>query len=177
MSTTAENAASICALMDAQVSDKEFDESVKRNRLLHECKTKGFSHLEALGSKFGGISKPKDDEPKIRVSDFEFANMGAQMVNSGKMTISEWTSQCGRGCGDLRYYCDKYEIYLVRKRNTPVDRKDIYQKARRMINQSGYRLEKTARRLQCSRTLLRNILKEHGKVYNPKAIKLEKIKE
>jgi hypothetical protein len=159
--------------MDAQITDKEFDESVARNKLLHDCKTKGFKRLQSLGPYAGGVGiKPK---PKVvRVEAYEFANMGAKLVNEGKITISAWAEQCGRNPGDLRYYCNKFGIELNRKMNTERDHDKIYVKARQMINRDGRRLKYVAERCGCSTTLLTTIFKNRGRVYNPKTVKIEK---
>jgi len=57
MSLTGEIATAVCDLMESQITSAEFDASIKRNKLLHDCKTKGFKHLMKLGHDFGGISK------------------------------------------------------------------------------------------------------------------------
>ena len=51
----AETSATICALMDSQITEEEFDRGIERNKLLHDCKTKGFKHLQKLGPLDGGV--------------------------------------------------------------------------------------------------------------------------
>jgi len=102
MSLTGETATAICDLMEAQMTSEEFDASIKRNKLLHDCKTKGFKHLMKLGYDFGGISKraankkmhsgrkfkmPKDE----RIAKVRAIN---KLRREGVMAISAAT-QCG----------------------------------------------------------------------------------
>lgn len=56
MSLTGETATAICDLMESQMTSAEFDAAIQRNKILHDCKTKGFKHLSSLGHKLGGIS-------------------------------------------------------------------------------------------------------------------------
>jgi len=173
MNSTVESASVICAIMDAQMTDEEFDAAIARNKLLHDCKTKGFRRLQTLGPHAGGVGiKPKAQI--VRVDAFEFANMGAKLVNEGKTTITAWANQCGRNPGDLRYYCDKFGIELVRKMNPDIDHDKIYEKARRLINSNGIRMNPTALRCGVSVTFLRTLFHSRGRVYNQKTIKLEK---
>ena len=172
----AETAATICALMDAQITDKEFDRGIERNKLLHDCKTKGFKHLQKLGPLDGGVGIKVKPEV-IRMNGYDFARVGAKLVNEGNVTITKWAEQCGRNPGDLRYYCDKYGIELVRKLNPNIDHEKIYIQARQMINRDGRRMKDAARRCGVSVTFLRNLFESKRRVYNPKTIKVEKAKK
>ena len=176
MSSTAESASTICRLMDAQITDKQFDAAVARNKLLHDCKTKGFKRLKSLGRFAGGI-EVKEPPKTIQMDPFEFASMGAKLVNEGKMSIKSWAEQCGRNAWHLRYYCDKYGIELKRKAIPADERERIYVKARQLINRYGNRLNVTAQRCGVSATFLHDIFRSKGRVYNAKTIRIERIKK
>ena len=176
MSSTGESAAVICALMDAQITDKEFNEGIARNKILHDCKTKGFPDLERRGL----IRKPAKKEVKvITLSNEDFATMGAAAVNAGKTSIAAFCRQHGRNNADLRYYCDKFGIDLVRKikRENKHDHGKIYRAARRLINQQGYRLSNAAKKLKVSPTFIITVLRENKCTYNAKTVKVEKVKK
>ena len=175
MSLTGETATAVCNLMDAQMTSEEFDAAVARNKLLHDCKTKGFKHLQKLGPLDGGVGLKKKPDV-IRMNGYDFARVGAKLINEGQTTKAEWARKCGRNAGDLRYYCDKYGIELVRKLNQPIDHEKVYIKARQMINRDGRRMKDTAYRCGVSTTFLRNLFQSKGRAYNATTIKVEKVK-
>ncbi len=156
------------------MTEEEFDAAVRRNKLLHDCKTKGFRRLQTLGPHAGGIGiKPK--KKTIRMDAFEFATMGAKLVNSGQSSIQAWADQAGRNPGDLRYYCNKFGIELVYKIPRHIDRDKVYLKLRQAINRDGRRMKDAAKRAGVSPTFVRTLLKERGRVYNPTTVKIEKV--
>ena len=176
MSLTAETATAVCDLLEAQMTSAEFDAAVRRNKLLHDCKTKGFKRLQTLGPHAGGVGiKPK--QKTVRMDAFEFATMGAKLVNSGQSSIQAWADQAGRNPGDLRYYCNKFGIELVYKSPPNINRDKVYLKLRQAVNRDGRRLKDAARRAGVSPTFVRTLLKERGRFYNAKTVKIERIKK
>ena len=173
MSLTGETAKAVCDLMEAQMTSAEFDGIIKRNKLLHDCKNKGFKHLKAMGANFGGITLKKR-KSSLGMSGYEFAMMGAKLVNSGKSTITEWAEKCGRNAGDLRYYCDKYKIELVRKHGSyrRCDYETIFPAAKKLINEEGMTLKYAAEALSASTCRLRYAFKAKGHAYDAKARKV-----
>ncbi len=163
-------------ILEMHLSSAEFDAAVARNKLLHDCKTKGFKRLQALGWHAGGVDI-KEKPKVVRMDPYEFATMGANLVNARKITIAAWADQCGRNPGDLRYYCNKFGIELVRKTIATDEREKIYVKARQMINRYGNRLNVAAQRCGVSATFLHDLFKSKGRVYNSKTIKIERIKK
>ena len=157
------------------MTEEEFDAAVRRNKLLHDCKVKGFKHLERLGVLAGGVKQKK--KPKtVRMDAFEFATMGAKLVNSGQSSIQKWADQAGRNPGDLRYYCNKFGIELVYKIPRHIDRDKVYLKLRQAINRDGRRMKDAAKRAGVSPTFVRTLLKERGRFYNATTVKIEKVK-
>ncbi len=171
MSTTGENAATMCALLDAQMTSKEFDDAVARNKLLHDCKTKGFADLERLGL----IENVKRRE-KPNYTHLEFAQMGAKMVNEQGRSIKDVCDQFGRNNADLRHFCNKFGIAL-KKRQKRWDYDEAFPKIQRMVNRYGYRLGDVARKLDTSACVLLRILRSKGYKYNAQTIKIRKVKK
>jgi hypothetical protein len=173
MSLTGETAKAVCDLMEAQMTSAEFDAAIARNKLLHDCETKGFKHLKSMGANFGGITLKKR-KSSLGMSGSEFAAMGAKLVNSGKSTITEWAEKCGRNAGDLRYYCDKYGIELARKRGTyrRCDYETVFPSAKKLINDDGMTLKHAAEALSTSTCRLRYAFKAKGYAYDAKARKV-----
>ena len=170
-----EDAAAMNALMDAQITSKEFDESIARNKFLHECKTRGFKHLQSRGHLKGGIQlAEKKAAPNF--SPLEFAQLASKMVNNG-MTITAATAEFGRNPGDLKYYCNKFGIeYRATLTKRQWDYDATYKRIYHFINRQGYRLKETAAKLDCSPKLITDILGSKGRKYNAKTIKIEKVK-
>lgn len=164
------------ALMDAQITDAEFDEAIARNKFLHECKTKGFKRLQSMGFLSGGI-KLSESKPAPQHDPIDFARDGAERVNNGE-TIRSVCAEYGRNAGDLRYFCSKFGIQIKptrAKRTWDYDK--TYLKIRRMINGKGYRLKDVARKLECSTRLVVTVIESKGCKYNAKEIKIERIKK
>ena len=162
--------------MDSQITSKEFDEAIARNKFLHECKRKGFKQLQSLGHLSGGI-KLSESKPAPAHDPIDFAKDGAERVNNGE-SIKTVCSEYGRNAGDLRYYCGKFGIYIkpTRARRT-WDYDKTYVKVRRLINGQGYRLKDVARKLGCSTRLVVTVIESKGCKYNAKEIKIERIKK
>lgn len=176
MSGLAEAAREMNALMESQISSQEFDDAVAKNKLLHDCKQKGFSKLLSLGHQSGGISKMKRKRV-VLLSDIEFATMGAAEVNAGKTSIGGFAKAHGRNPSDLRYYCEKFGIDLVRKKKRDtLDHDKLYAKARQLINVDGLKLATAVKKCGCSVTLMRKIFTARKRVYNKRTNKLEVMK-
>lgn len=79
-------------LLEANQTDKEFDAMVKRNRFLHECKTKGFKKLEELGL----IAKPDDNGVFVPSEEerIEIAHKAKKLIDSG-MQMKEVCEKVG----------------------------------------------------------------------------------
>lgn len=97
-------------MLDAQITDAEWNRQRIQAKFMHDCGTKGFKRLKQLGRFHGGIDvKVKSAAPQHTA--LEFAEGAAAMVNEG-MTISRACEKFGRNPGDLRYYCGKFGIEL-----------------------------------------------------------------
>lgn len=167
----------MCALMDAQITDAEWEAQRKRNKLLHDCKTKGFDRLKKLGQFSGGIELSKNRSAAQHLP-IEFATLGAKMVNEDGRTIKSVCDEFGREHADLRYYCNKFGIELEAKRSKrrSWDYDATYTKIRRMVNEHGYRLSDVGKKLDASPALLMKIIKTKGRIYDAKKIKIRKQK-
>ena len=167
----AQSAKEMNALMDAQITDKEFDEQIAKNKLLHDCKTKGFKDLESMG-----LIRQVTKKAAPNFSPLEFAQLASKMVNNG-MSITAASAEFGRNAGDLRHYCNKFGIeYKSRFTKRQWDYDKTYVKIRRLINEQGYRLKDAARKLDAAPALLMRIIKIKGRKYNAATIKIERIK-
>jgi len=167
----AQSAKEMNALMDAQITDKEFDEQIAKNKLLHDCKTKGFKDLEAMG-----LIRQVAKKAAPNYSPLEFAQLASKMVNNG-MSVTAACAEFGRNAGDLRHYCNKFGIeYKSRFTKRQWDYDKTYVKIRRLINEKGYRLKDAARKLDAAPALLVRIIKTKGRKYNAATVKIERIK-
>ena len=160
--------------MDAQITDEEWEAQRKRNKLLHDCKTKGFARLNELGHLNGGI-KIKKDKAAPNYSPLEFAQLASKMVNEG-MSLTKACSQFGRESGDLRHYCKKFGIQLNRKQRE-WDYAATFPKLQRLVNRQGYRLKTAARKLNGSPALMMRVIESHGYKYDSKTVKIRKVKK
>jgi len=175
MSITKEHVLAVCTLMDAQLTSAEFDAAIARNKLLYDCKKKGFKHLESIGHHCGGINQAKN-KSKPNCSPLEFAKLATRLIQDG-MSLKEATERFGRNAGDLKYYCRKFGIeYKPKFKKKQWDYEKTYLKIRILINEKGYRLKDVAKKLDTSPKLITNIIKSKGRRYNAKKIKVERIK-
>ena len=66
----------VFAMLDAQLTSKEFDEQIERHRFLSEVKAKKFTRLEALGiiqknaKRPAGSHIPKEEKKHIAVTGY-----------------------------------------------------------------------------------------------------------
>ena len=163
-------------LLDSKITDAEFDKAVERHKLLHDCKTKGFSRLKALGRLEGGIDIPVKKAVREHTT-LEFATEAARMVNDG-MTMTAACDLFGRNHGDLKYYCDKFGIeYKSKFAKRQWDYDATYKRILHYINRQGYRLKDAAKKIDCTPKLVMDILKSKGRTYNAQAIRIERIKK
>lgn len=171
----AENAATMCALMDAQITDAEWEAQRQRNKLLHDCRTKGFARLAMLGQFKGGIKISAKKAARDH-TPLEFATIGARLVNDENWTRTKVCKKFGRNVADLRYYCDKFGIDLDRNKRT-WDYDATYRRIYHFINREGFRMKDAASKIGCSPKVILDILKAKGRKYNAKTVKIEKIKK
>ena len=158
--------------MDAQITSKEFDDAIARNKLLHDCKTKGFKELESLG-----LIKQVEKKAAPNYSPLEFAQLASKMVNNG-MTITAATAEFGRNPGDLKYYCNKFGLeYKATLSKRQWDYDATYKRIYHFINRKGYRVKDVAKKLECSSKLIMDIIGSKGRRYNAKTIKIERVKQ
>ena len=161
--------------LDSQITDAEWEANRSRNKLLHDCKTKGFARLSRLGAFHGGIEiSEKESAPEH--TTLEFAKEAASLVNDQGWSIVRACEKFGRNPGDLRYYCDKFGVGLDRKMRT-WDHEAMFPKIRHLISRQGYRMKDAARELDATPGVLAGILKTHGYEYDAKTIKIRKIKK
>tara|TARA_R110002020_G_scaffold39826_1_gene117972 strand:+ start:101 stop:598 length:498 start_codon:yes stop_codon:yes gene_type:complete len=164
--------------MDAQMTSAEFDAEIARNRLLAECKQKGFARLATLGHFSGGIKLSKKKAAPDNTPE-EFAQEASRLVNEGVMSISAAADKFGRNSADLRYYCNKFGLALgnKRKRRKTWDYDAMLPKIQRLINRKGLKLAHAAQKLECSTFIVTRIITAKGYKYDPKAIKIRKAKK
>ena len=160
--------------MTPHLSDKQMREWLDQSKFLRECKTKGFKFLESKGHFKGGITQSVDLAAPEH-TPLEFAQRASKMVNDG-MRISEATAVFGRSPGDLRYYCDKFDIQFESKfKRKEWDYNATYKRISRYMNTVGLNIKQTSIKLGCSPKLVTNILASKGRFYNIKTNKIERI--
>ena len=163
-------------ILDAQITDAEFKRGIERNKILHDCKTKGFKNLQSMGHLSGGIRLSKMEPAAPEHTPLEFAQKGSQMVQEGK-SISQAAAAFGRNAGDLKYYCNKFGIHYESKfKKKQWDYDATYRRIRRFMNERGYNIKDTALKIKGSTPLVTNILASKGRFYNVKTKKIERIK-
>lgn len=163
-------------ILDAQITDAAFKRGIERNKILHDCKTKGFKNLQSMGHLSGGIRLSKMKPAAPEHTPFEFAQKGSQMVREGK-SISQAAAAFGRNAGDLKYYCNKFGIHYESKfKKKQWDYDATYRRIRRLMNQQGYNIKATSLKIKGSTKLVTNIIASKGRFYNVKTKKIERIK-
>ena len=163
--------------MDAHITDKEFDKGIARNKLLHECKTKGFKRLERLGRFNGGFKKPVADTRPTPEAQSEIAMKATELINEGGLTLAEVSRQMNCSAGSITYYCNKFGIRLGEVKRKVWDHAEVCAFARRRVNRRGYRLSEVARKLGATPPLVINALKSQGYKYDAQLIKIRKVKK
>ena len=95
------------------------------------------------------------------------------------MSISAAANKFGRNSADLRYYCNKFGLVLgnKRKRRKTWDYDEMLPKIQRLINREGMKLAHAAQKLECSTFIVTRIIRAKGYKYDPKAIKIRKVKK
>ena len=160
--------------MTPHLSAKQMREWLDQSKFLRECKTKGFKLLESRGHLKGGI-KQSVQKSAPKHTPLEFAQLASKMVNDG-MRISKATAAFGRSPGDLRYYCDKFDIQCDPKfKRKEWDYNATYKRIQRHMNVRGLNIKQTSIKIGCSPKLITNILASKGRFYNIKTKKIERI--
>ena len=160
-------------ILDAQITDAEWERNRKQAKLLHDCKAKGFGRLKASGL----ITFPETNRA-VTVSPEVFAKEASDLVKNEGWSLKAACEKYGRNDGDLRYYCRKFDIPLERKmeKRRTWDYVKVLAQAKRYINEKGFRMSEMAKKLNCSPSLICDVLKTHGYKYDAKAIKIRKVK-
>jgi hypothetical protein len=167
--------ATASAILDSHITSAQFDAAVAHNRFLHDCKTKGFKRLQAIG-RFGGGIELKEKTTAPEHTPLEFAQQAADMVNNHGASITKACEKFGRNPGDLRYYCNKFGVKLNRKMRT-WDYDATFPIILKLINSQGCRMKDASRKLECSPKLMLDILASKGYKYDAKTVKIRKIKK
>jgi len=182
----AESAQEMNRLMDAQMTDAEFDAEVARSRFLHECKTKGFKRLEGLSSLGGGIThgigfgevikdvreqvgpKFNDDNRK------EVAQRVADRVKAGE-PIGAVCKDIGVDQMSARKWAEKFAIDIPRLKSKPL-RISEYKRRQmiKMVNEDGYRLSDVAKKFGMTLNQMSHRIRAWGYKYDQQKIKLTK---
>jgi hypothetical protein len=165
----------VFAMLDAQLTSKEFDEQIERHRFLSEVKAKKFTRLEALGiiqknaKRPAGSHIPKEEKKHIAVT-------GYAMVTEQDMFPSEVGKHFNILPDTFRAYCKKEGLTLPNNGEIRTRRDALtLSKALDLINLRGQNLLEAADSLELSTAGVTKILGRCGYAYNRDIKKIKRI--
>lgn len=165
---------SVFAMLDKQLTSKEFDEQIERNRFLAEVKSKKFTRLESMGLIEKNVKRKGQRLTAEERRDI--ALQGYEMVTTSDMFPSEVAEHFKVKADTFRIYCKQQGIVLppnseIRYRRDKVLLKRIID----LINLRGLNLLDASEELEMSTAGVTKTLRRIGYAYNGQTRKVKQI--
>ena len=174
METKNEIIKGVFAMLDKQLTSKEFDEQIERNRFLAEVKSKKFSRLESLGLIEKNVKRKGQRLTAEERRDI--AIQGHEMVTASNMFPAEVAKFFKVTADTFRIYCKNHGLVLPSNATIRAHRdKGLLKRALDLINLRGLNLMDAAEELEMSTAGVTKTLRRVGYAYNGHSRKVKQI--
>jgi hypothetical protein len=161
----------ILDMLQKHQTEAEFDAMIARNKLLAECKSKGFERMKKLGI-IASNDKQKRNTGARYTSEQkkEMAHKAAEMIKKGMKMDAIRAALGNISYKSISDWMKKEGIKLDPKRSTKVN----VAKAVKMISEKDMTINQVADRMKCTTCAIKRRLAEIGYKYSHKTHKLIK---
>ena len=151
-------------MLESKLTDREFEENVRRSKFLADCKRGNFDRLKRMGligKQSRTHTQAKDHEKK------EMAIKFAAMVNELDYTYADASRACGRQVAQLKKYCAQFNIKVrtFEQQREHLDKKTL-KGTIQQVNKKGMSLTACCDMFKVSLPTLRAIIERGGYVFD-----------